>query len=743
MPLPLAIARLRLHWLIAMMVGASASHLTRAAATKEVEPIYEPFRVEHAALAPDGAHVAFLVRSGRGLELRIFDTSRPGDKATVRMERDGRPGGRILNWISPDRLLAVSSTPTVIVTDASGRNARPVDLTNLFRGSAGDAGDDPNLKRPDARIFQSPGDPAHLLFESNIPVPTIDGEGGIPGRPRIHELHRLNVLTGEVTRLLDYDVEANTPIGSTIVDRQGRPRILFRPRADPAFFGYAVPESGGSIFRNLKFAVGKDGWRPLEDILQEKSTFSFYLAAKTVLTERTIPLGFDSDPNILFFASNLRRDTFGIYAADVRTGQRTELVVEESDVDLVDPNLAWTNPPLIFDRHRGALAGVAIRGLEPATRWLDPEIAGVQTQLEKKFPGRHVQLVEWDQARERFLVLVSSLSDPGRYFVFQRADQTCVEYLRRAPVVPGGGLHTTESFAFETPAGVRVTGYLTLPRVVAKVAPPVVVSLHGGPWERVEGSYDRDAQALATLGFIVVKLNYRGSTGLGIKHREAIRENLDGAPLEDVLASLEWLRRQRRIDTRRVGLIGERYGGYLALRALQLHPNRFQCAVVINGLTTPLDLWSGLEEPASSEPAPVSLSPPPTEGDESEEPPRASFGPPAPRPRSDPIRVLARWFMSRQAGLGSIAVTRHPELLTKPIFLLHDPDSREAPFSGMASLRASLRRQDRNPPYLKLPPEFAQTDSIERARIYRRIGEFLNLTLYDFKVKIGEATEKN
>lgn len=734
MPTPAAAPFLRrLAWTWLLGIGGSVSESSGATSAKDVDSIYDPFRVEQASLAPDGEHVAFTIRTSRGLDIHIYPTARPGDKSVVPLDRDRNATTRILRWISPEQLVAVTSSPIVIVSDSSGHSRR-VDTTSLFRQSDGDKAD---LQRPEARIFPAPDDPAGVLFESNIKVPTDPETGtGIPGRPRLLELHRLNVLTGEVQRLMDYDVEKETPVGATIVDRQGHPRMVYRYGAEPPYFAYRDAGAKSSRLSKVGAFFGADGWRELDRVLADRSTFSFSLEPGKILTERTIPLGFDSDPNILLFASNLLRDTYGIYACDLRTGKRTGLAWEEPGTDLVDPDLPWTNSPVIFDRNRGTLAGITLRTVEPRVRWLDPELEDAQRSLEKKFPARRIELLDWDGRRERFLALIGSLGDPGRYFVYHRSDGRCVEYLRRAPSLGRSDLNPTEAFAFATRDGGQMTGYLTLPRTPGKVLPPVVVSLHDGPWQRVEPGYDRDAQALATMGFAVVKINYRGSAGFGLAHREAIRLSLDRGPVEDVLATLDWLRPRYRIDTRRVGLVGEGYGGYLALRALQLQPDIFQSAAVINGLVSPLDLWGGLDPDLGEETNALA------EKLANGELPKAEFKPPGARLGSSPVRALAHWLVSRQSGLGATSVNSEIRRLTKPVFLLHDPDSLAAPFLPISNLRATLRRQNRSPEYQKLSAEFARADSSERGRVFFRIGEFFNTTLYDFKVKIGEAEEK-
>src|SRR5215216_6476267 len=107
--------------LLLVGVGVFAGMLARAAAMKDVEGIYAPFRVEEGSLSPDGRHVAFTVRASRGLEVHIFQTDPPRNKVAVPVDQDRNATTRILNWISPDQLLVVSSNQAIMVTDPTGR----------------------------------------------------------------------------------------------------------------------------------------------------------------------------------------------------------------------------------------------------------------------------------------------------------------------------------------------------------------------------------------------------------------------------------------------------------------------------------------------------------------------------------------------------------------------------------------------------------------------------------------------
>ncbi|MEO6567800.1 MAG: prolyl oligopeptidase family serine peptidase [Opitutaceae bacterium] len=754
---------------LALMPSASSG----AAPIHGLEAVYRGFRVEHAALSPDGQRVAFVAYTERGTELEVFKTDKPGPKVTVPVNTNRTLETLLVHWVSNDQILTIDAASSITIVPLAGK-PRSIDASQLVPKPPSGAAP------PAPRVSVAPDDPACLLLEflyrdqlneteasptadsstttlaatalttdasandatapeTAATTPTSDSatesassgggggsSGGRLGRPMILQLFRLNVLTGKSQRLVDYDVEEDTKPGSLVVDRQGQPRIVARRGAEPPHYAYRLKLEEMSALRRLgEFLIGDDGWTDFASVLRDRKALPFSLSADAILSERAIPLGFDADPNILLYASNVGRDTFGIYAVDLRTAQRTALAIEEPGIDLVDPESPWTHPLLTFDPHRGTLAGVRLRDLSASTRWLDPELGRMQKEIEGKFPGRRVQLISWDAARECFLMLVGGFSDPGRYFVYHRATGRSMEFLKRGPAVALAESNLAEAFNFITPAGVRLTGTLTLPRnPPQKKATAVIVSLHGGPWERIEPGYDRDTQALATLGFVVVRINYRGSAGFGLAHREAIRTALDKAPLEDVIATLTWLRNTKGLDTRRVGLLGDGYGGYLALRGLQLHPELFHAAVAINALTTPETLATAHEPPMTTAALPT----------------RAQFKRPGERSGARPQDALGRWLIDKQPGLGRIDVTSNLDRFTQPVFLLHNPNHRDIPFNPISDLRASLRRRKQSPEWMELSSDFDQMNSEERIDAFRKIAEFYNLNLYKFTVNVGEAT---
>jgi pimeloyl-ACP methyl ester carboxylesterase len=110
-----------------------------------------------------------------------------------------------------------------------------------------------------------------------------------------------------------------------------------------------------------------------------------------------------------------------------------------------------------------------------------------------------------------------------------------------------------------------------------RTAERVVISLHGGPSEHWDLSFDHRMQRLARQGTCVIAPNQRGSTGYGRDHEYAIKGAWGGPDLADIVAIGQHLRSGRGRDRRPPGLLGTSYGAYLSLLAAACAP----------------DLWSG------------------------------------------------------------------------------------------------------------------------------------------------------
>lgn len=183
-----------------------------------------------------------------------------------------------------------------------------------------------------------------------------------------------------------------------------------------------------------------------------------------------------------------------LHLVDVRTGGVREF------------GEAWAGPPAgsaVFDPHRRTVVGERGRGGRPETRWTDRELAGVQRQLEAKFPRRTVEVLEWNAARTHVLCRVTGGRDPGRYFVLQRAGDLVVEVARRAPWLEPALAHDTVWVEAGGVAGAPPGGYFTRPGRNRPGAPPLIVLLTP---EEVQEHFDPEVQLLADRGFAVLRV---------------------------------------------------------------------------------------------------------------------------------------------------------------------------------------------------------------------------------------------
>ncbi len=81
---------------------------------------------------------------------------------------------------------------------------------------------------------------------------------------------------------------------------------------------------------------------------------------------------------------------------------------------------------------------------------------------------------------------------------------------------------------------------------------------------------------LANKGYVVLDLDYRGSTGYGRDWRSDVYLHLGGKDLEDVLGAVDYLKTLGNIDTNRLGIWGVSYGGFMTNMALFLAPGTFK-----------------------------------------------------------------------------------------------------------------------------------------------------------------------
>lgn len=81
---------------------------------------------------------------------------------------------------------------------------------------------------------------------------------------------------------------------------------------------------------------------------------------------------------------------------------------------------------------------------------------------------------------------------------------------------------------------------------------------------------------LANSGYVVMDLDYRGSSGYGRDWRTGVYLHMGGPDLQDVLGAVDYLKTRGSVDMNRLGIWGVSYGGFLTNMALFLSPGTFK-----------------------------------------------------------------------------------------------------------------------------------------------------------------------
>ncbi|KAL4858184.1 Acylamino-acid-releasing enzyme 1 [Chlorella vulgaris] len=118
--------------------------------------------------------------------------------------------------------------------------------------------------------------------------------------------------------------------------------------------------------------------------------------------------------------------------------------------------------------------------------------------------------------------------------------------------------------------------------VVGSGPRPTIITPHGGPHSAYTASYFMPLTFLVSLGYNVVLLNFRGSTGFGEACIQSLPGRIGTADVADCLAGLQAAVDAGFADPQRVAVIGGSHGGFLTGHLVGQHPAAFKCAVLRN-----------------------------------------------------------------------------------------------------------------------------------------------------------------
>jgi dipeptidyl aminopeptidase/acylaminoacyl peptidase len=136
---------------------------------------------------------------------------------------------------------------------------------------------------------------------------------------------------------------------------------------------------------------------------------------------------------------------------------------------------------------------------------------------------------------------------------------------------------------FKSFDGLDLSGWLFKP-TVGEVPFPTVISFHGGPEGQSRPYFSYTIQALLSQGIAVFSPNVRGSSGFGKKF-----VNLDNGALringiKDIEACFKYITESGFSNSKKVGIMGGSYGGYMVMSGITEYPNMFAAAANLYGV---------------------------------------------------------------------------------------------------------------------------------------------------------------
>jgi len=183
----------------------------------------------------------------------------------------------------------------------------------------------------------------------------------------------------------------------------------------------------------------------------------------------------------------------------------------------------------------------------------------------------------------------TSFADPV-HLALSHFNDTALSQISMSPIEP---------FWFIGANNDRVEGFLVKPpNFDASKKYPVKFLIHGGPqgaWGD-DWSFRWNPELFAANGYVVIMINFHGSTGYGQKFIDAINGDWGGAPFEDLMKGLDYAEQTYPfIDKNRECALGASYGGYMANWLLG-HTDRFKCIVSHDGMFNAESAWGTTEE---------------------------------------------------------------------------------------------------------------------------------------------------
>jgi dipeptidyl aminopeptidase/acylaminoacyl peptidase len=275
-------------------------------------------------------------------------------------------------------------------------------------------------------------------------------------------------------------------------------------------------------------------------------------------------------------------DGEGLMRLDLETGVRTSF------------GARWVQAEPVMDRVTGELLGFGWIDDLPRRHFIDADLAELQSALSAVLPEDSVVLESWTPDRSKIIVVGRDIGRPATFYLFDRAAGAVNVVASQSDNLTNLPLASVESFSYQARDGMVIPAYLTLPTGLTRTDGPfpLIVMPHGGPQARDTGAYNWEAAYLASLGYAVLRPNFRGSGGLGQAHLEAGYGEYGRGMIQDMMDGARHLQAEGVARDDGYCAMGASYGGYAALMLGLDDAEQVRCVVGVSSVTDPLRMMA-------------------------------------------------------------------------------------------------------------------------------------------------------
>lgn len=497
-------------------------------------------------LSPNGERLLVYTENQTSGRLTIYNTKTFEVLGVLQMGQDNFAFN--LYWVNNDRIVYQllqrftgeqykSFTGEVFAVNYDGKN--PDILFGYRAGLSGDSGLT-KVKRAKKSVKATgyiehvlPDDEDHII----ISVEPFSRDGS-----RNASLKRLNINNG---RVKSYAPTVPLDASDFYFDIAGNPTLAV---------GFNEHKKDSEIFQ---FVDGE--WEKFLDI-PAGSLFN--------------PLAMHPNGQSLYVLSdgNGKADRVGLYKLNINT-KDTQLVYEHDRVDLHTGILGTQGELIAVEMHDGYPSYVII-----PSKSNDKKIF---KQLAKNFQGNNISIVSSTKNGDKAIVQVTMDTMPDLFYLFDHKSGKSNLLFKRLDVSTKR-LTYTNPISYPSFDGLQIDGYLTTK--TPKKAAPMVMLVHGGPHLRDFFTFNETVQLLASQGYAVLQVNFRGSTGYGHAFESAGYKHWGDNIQKDIIAGINWAIAQGYADKNNICIMGGSFGAFSAVMSATLQPDMFKCIVANAGI---------------------------------------------------------------------------------------------------------------------------------------------------------------